>query len=137
MSIETTSTLEDVVKQFQKGIAAFSGLDHTYTFVTLKDTGRTTASYYSRNSVAITTRGGKVSLEPSKYMRLIETFKPDFFHSLCDGDTEFNCANKRMHHSVERSYSFFKYCADAYKTSTKLADSMLLGKLMHQIIIDE
>lgn len=130
VSIETTSGLFEAVNLSQKGVAAFSGLDHTFSFVTLKDTGMTTQSHYSRDSVAILSRSGKVAITSGKYMNIIEAFKPDFFHTLCDGDTSYECGNKRNYNAVTRTDTFFKECAELYKTSTALVDSMLIGKTM-------
>lgn len=129
VSIETTSALVEAVNLFQKGIAAFSGLEHTFSFVALKDTGVTTQSHYSRDSVAISSRAGIVSITPEKYMKIIETFKPDFFHTLCDGDTIHSCGNKRIFNAVNRTDTFFKECATLYQTLTSLSDSMLIGKI--------
>lgn len=64
VSIETTSLVEEPLKKFQKGITTYAGLDHTFSLVTLKDTGATTESFYSRDSVAILTRSGKRSITP-------------------------------------------------------------------------
>lgn len=128
MSIGTTSALAEVVNQFQKGIAAFAGLDHTFSFVTLKDTGTITESHYSRESINIITRNGKISFTPENYMKIIESFKPDFFHTLCDGDTNDESGNKRIYNAVNRTYAFFKKCAELYKASATLADSIFVGK---------
>lgn len=112
----------------QKGISAFAGLEHTFSFVTLKDTGAKTLSHYSQTSVSIATRSGEVAITPKKYMTLIESFKPDLFHTLCDGDTNEFSGNKRAFNSVKRTKSFFEDCAALYKASTALVDSMLIGK---------
>lgn len=127
VSIETTSSLDSVVSMFQKGISAFAGLDHTFSFVTLKDTGAKMQSHYSQTSVAITTRAGEVPITPKKYMSLVEAFKPDLFHTLCDGDTNEFSGNKRTFNSVNRTNNFFADCAKMYTSSTALADSMLIG----------
>lgn len=129
VSIETTSGLEEALNLFQKGVAAFAGLEHTFSFVTLKDTGLTTQSHYSRDSVAILTRAGKIPITPDKYMNIIGSFKPDVFHTLCDGDTSLISGNKRNYNAVNRTHTFFKECAELYKASTTLADSMLIGKI--------
>lgn len=129
VSIETSSSLEEALQLFQKGITAFSGLDHTLCLVTLKDSGVTTASHYSRNSVSISSRAGKVSITPEKYMNLIETFKPDFFHTLCDGDTDEYSGNKRIYNAVNRTETFFQTCAELYRTSSMLSESMLIGEI--------
>lgn len=129
VSIETTSSLEEALILYQKNISTFAGLDHTYSLVTLKDTGFTTLSQYSRSSVAIKTRAGIMSITPEKYMKLIEVFKPDLFHTLCDGDTSDSCGNKRIYNATIRTESFFQTCAALYKESTVLAESMLIAPI--------
>ncbi|XP_055315394.1 queuine tRNA-ribosyltransferase accessory subunit 2 [Sitodiplosis mosellana] len=129
VSLETTSIMEEALTFSQKGIAEFAGLDHTFSLVTLKDTGAITESFYSRNSVAILTRAGKISITPEKYMKLVETFKPDLFHTLCDGDTNESSGNKRIFNAVKRTESFFQTCASLYQTSASLAGSMLLAPI--------
>lgn len=71
-------------------------------------------------------------------MKLIETFKPDLFHTLCDGDTNASSGNKRMYNAMCRTENFFNVCASLYKTSASVAESMLIGELLihrksHQI----
>lgn len=133
VSIETTSILEGAVSLYQKGISSFAGLDHTFSFVTLKDTGSKMLSHYSQTSVAIATRAGEMAITPKKYMTLIEAFKPDLFHTLCDGDTNEFSGNKRTYNSVKRTKSFFEDCMALYKSSTALVDSMLIGKMKFEI----
>lgn len=129
VSVETTSALADAVKQFQKGIAAFAALDHTFSFVTLTDTGTVNISpQHSRHSVEIATRAGKTSITPQKYIEIVESFKPDIFHALCDGDTNETSAIKRIFNAVTRTDTFFKECAELFKQSTILADTMFIGK---------
>lgn len=111
VSIETTNLLEDALNKFQKGIAAFAGLDQAFSLVTLKDTGAMTESHNSRTSVAIINRAGKAAITPEKYMNLIESFKPDLFHTLCDGYTTESCGNKRLFNAVHRTESFFHACS--------------------------
>lgn len=134
VSIETTYSMIEGVKLLQKGITGFVGLEPTLSFATLKDSGKITSSFYSRDSVAITTRNGKKDLTPEKYMDCIAAFKPDLFHTLCDGDTNDQSGNKRIFNSVNRSETFFKACAERYKVLASLADSMLIGLFNHRFI---
>lgn len=130
ISVETTSALADAVNQFQKGVAAFAALEHSFNFVTLKDTGAVNVSpQHSRNSVEISTRAGKSSITPQKYIEIIESFRPDIFHALCDGDTNETSAVKRVFNSVTRTDTFFKECATLYKQSTVLADTMFIAPI--------
>lgn len=127
VSVETTSSFEEALKSFQKGITAFSGLDNVFSLITLKDTGAITASQYSRTSVVVSGRAGNISITPEKYMDLIEAFKPDIFHTLCDGDTNETSPNKRIYNATNRTESFFRGCVDLYKTSPTFGQSMLIG----------
>lgn len=127
VSVETTSSFEEALKSYEGGITSFSGLDNTLSLVTLKDTGATNATHYSRTSVAISGRAGKISITPQKYMDLIGVYKPDLFHTLCDGDTNETSANKRIYNATNRTESFFLSCIDLYKTSPIFGQSMLIG----------
>lgn len=130
VSVETTSALTEAVSQFQKGIAAFAALEHTFSFVTLKDTGLVnTSPQHSRNAVEISTRAGKSSITPQKYIEIVESFQPDIFHALCDGDTSETSAIKRLFNAVTRTDTFFKECAALYKQSTILAEAMFIAPI--------
>lgn len=128
ISIETTYAMAEATKLMQKGISAFTGLDSTLNFAALKDTGTSNQLFHSRDSVAIVTRNGKVNINPQTYMEIIEAFKPDMFHTLCDGHTNEESGNKRNTNAAHRTEAFFKECAQIYKTMTSLSDSMLIGK---------
>lgn len=130
VSVETTSALADALSQFQKGIAAFAALEHTFSFVTFKDTGTVSAApQHSRYAVEISTRAGKSSITPQRYMEIMESFRPDMFHAICDGATNETSAIKRLFNAVTRTDTFFKECAALYKQSTILADSMFIAPI--------
>lgn len=129
ISIESTNTLFESVELFQHGIAAFAGLKHCISFVNVKDTAAVNKSHFSSEHISIITRGGKASVTPEKFLDFITVAKPDLFHTLCDGETSENCANKRIYNAVTRTENFFRKCVERYKMSPILADSMLIGKL--------
>lgn len=120
--------MSEATKLMDKGISTFTGLDSTLNFVTLRDTGSSKEPFYSRDSVAISTRNGRVQINPKKYMEIIDAFKPDMFHTLCDGNTNEESGNKRNTNAIQRTESFFKECAEIYKTRTSMLNSMLIGK---------
>lgn len=64
-------------------------------------------------------------------MNLMEVFKPDFYHNLCDGDitASEDIGKKRVIKSVERSERFLKYCVERHKNSKALNNSMLIASL--------
>lgn len=133
ISLENTNHMEEAVKLFGKGIAAFAGLEHALSVVTLKDPAVSNPSYHNRESISIIPRGGKTTITPEKYMDFIENFQPDIFHALSDGDTSESCAKKRIINAIDRTEYFFDKCLERYKNSPILTNSMLLGMYPSQV----
>lgn len=126
--IENSHQMVEAVKQFKKGIASFVGFENAISFVTLKDPGASNPSFNTKSSVSILPRTGKIAVTSDLYMQYIDSYKPDIFHTLCDGDTSEDCSKKRLLNSTLRSEIFFKECVEHYQKSKHLADSMLIGK---------
>lgn len=64
-----------------------------------------------------------------KYMDIIETFKPDMYVALCDGDTNIDSSRKRISKSVESSMTFFEQCFIKHSSSEALKSSEILGAI--------
>lgn len=127
--IENTHQMLEATTQFQKGIASFAGLENTISFATLKDPAVTNTSFHTKTAVSILPRTGKVAMTSDSYMKYIESFKPDIFHTLSDGDTNENCGKKRIINANNRSEIFFKECLEYYQNCSNLSESMLIGKI--------
>lgn len=63
------------------------------------------------------------------YMDVIETFKPDMYVALCDGDTNTNSSKKRVSNSVRNSMTFFDQCFIKHSSSEALKSSEILGAI--------
>lgn len=68
-----------------------------------------------------------VQTKISRYMDVMEIFKPDIILAIADGRTSLNESSKRVSKSVERSCSMLKICADRFKASKTLQSSLLIG----------
>jgi len=53
----------------------------------------------------------------SRYMDIIETFQPDMYQVLCDGDTNSTSSKKRVQKSIGRSFRFFERCIQRHEKS--------------------
>lgn len=67
------------------------------TCVTLQDPGNLTQTgHHIKDRIPIWTRNGKVLIDAERYMNAIETFKPDMYYFLSDGDTNVSSPAKRV-----------------------------------------
>lgn len=113
-----------------KGITKYAGLDSKLNVLTLKNPSTLAPSgFHERNSVPIFARTGKKLYNASNYMDVVESFKPDIYHALCDGDTFEGCSKKRVQNAIDRSVSMFVECLERHKNSTVLKDSMFIGTI--------
>jgi len=60
-------------------------------------------------------------------MDIVEAYRPDFYHVLCDGDTNSTSSKKRILKCIERTETFFNDCFERHKTSKCLQNSLLIG----------
>lgn len=132
MSVENTSNMCEAVKAYGKGILSFAGLESSaaaLTFVTLKDTAISNSSFHKRKSISILAHTGKVDITPEAYMNHIDSYKPDLFHIMSDGETIESCPQKRLINAVERTLYFIDECIELYQKNSSLAESCLIGEL--------
>lgn len=62
-------------------------------------------------------------------MKIIEAFKPTFYHPLCDGDTQIDSSKKRTTKSVDRTEEFIDTCIEYHRKSESLKDSFIIGPI--------
>lgn len=132
--VETTFAMEQSLKVFKKGIAAFAGLDDHISFITLRDPGSTNKWFHSQTDVSLISKKGKISMSPPQFVNLMEAMQPDIFHTLCDGDTSDGCSKKRIINAVNRTQRFFQECLEGLKSSEVLKKAMLIGK-PHSLVL--
>lgn len=82
---------------------------------------------YSKQTLSIWTREGRSSITTDMYMNLVETFKPDIYLALCDGDTDIESSNKRVEKATEKSRMFLEKCLQRHEKSAVIKNTSILG----------
>lgn len=134
--------MNEALSEYKKGIASFSGIGTDgISFLTIKNPSEVyKASDHGdhKDSVSIYTRTGRKTVSADQYMDLIDSHRPDIFHTLCDGDTNADSSNRRMIKSAERTKSFFKNCLERYrKSETMKSQSLFVGNEKLRIFVVE
>lgn len=100
------------------------------TCMTLQDPGNLTLTgHHFRDSIPIWTRNGKVLIDTASYMNAVETFKPDMYYFLSDGDTNICSPTKRVNKAVDRTLLFFRECLKRHKQSSVLKNSFVMAAI--------
>lgn len=127
LPIQNVEQMEKPVSAFKKGISKFVGLEECLTFISVRDSSEFASGNNDRGSVPIFKKAGKVNITAERYMNMMETFKPDFFCTLADGDTWKDAPKKRVIKSVERSKEFLEICIQRLKKDdTKISQNMVI-----------
>lgn len=130
VSLSSTYLMLESMKHNNVNFANFVGMKEYINFVTIHDPAYTTPSgFREANSIPLWTRSGKFTLTPNIYMDVIETFKPDMYVALCDGDTNIDSSKKRVSNSVQNSMKFFDQCFTKHSSSEALKSSEILGAI--------
>lgn len=61
------------------------------------------------------------------YIQTIESFKPDMYCILSDGDTNATSSKKRLSKAVDQSLGLFSSCLENHKTSDILKHSLIIA----------
>lgn len=98
--------------------------------VTVQDPGDLTQpGHHYKDHVPLWTRSGKILLNSDKYMDIIETFKPDMYYLLSDGDTNIASAQKRITKAVDNTINFVNKCLDRHKRSDVLHNAFVMAPI--------
>lgn len=123
--------MRESLEAFQKGITPFVGFPSAPSFLVMKDPCDVTPSGFNESGVSpLFGRKGKELLSPEKYLKLVEFFKPDIYHSLPDSDTNAESAKKRLRKSLNRNVDFFNKCLELHKKSEVLNKSMFFAPII-------
>lgn len=98
--------------------------------VTVQDPGDLTQpGYHYKDHMPLWTRSGKILLNSDKYMDIIETFKPDMYYLLSDGDTNVASAQKRITKAVDNTINFVNKCLERHKKSDVLKNAFVMAPI--------
>lgn len=117
--------------EFPGTISNFVGMPDCLTCVTVQDPGDLTLpGHHHKDHIPIWTRAGKVLLNSDTYMDAVESFKPDMYYFLSDGDTNATSANKRLTKSLENTLNFFNKCLERHKKSKALENAFVMASIV-------
>ncbi|XP_076170159.1 queuine tRNA-ribosyltransferase accessory subunit 2 [Ptiloglossa arizonensis] len=128
--LASTMLMFESIKDTNINLANFVGMKEYINFLTIHDPAHITPSGFQRlDSVSIWVKNMRHVLTANKYMDIVETFKPDFYVALCDGDTNINSSKKRATKAVHRSETLFEQCLSRHLTSKILKSVAMLGAI--------
>ncbi|KAK3919853.1 Queuine tRNA-ribosyltransferase accessory subunit 2 [Frankliniella fusca] len=113
-----------------QSVSEFVGLKEYPSYVTPQDPGIETPSGYNKgDQIAAWTKNGKRTVDPLKYMNMVEKLKPDIYLALCDGDTDSDSSKKRVLKSMTRTSKLFRECYNHHKASAALQSVAILAPI--------
>lgn len=126
----STYAFIEAVNTFGGKIADFIGMKDCVTCMTLQDPGNLTQSgHHFKDSIPIWTRNGKILLNSNSYMKAVESFKPDMYYFLSDGDTNISSPAKRITKAVDRTILFYRECLEQHKKSSVLQNAFVMAAI--------
>ncbi|XP_065361245.1 queuine tRNA-ribosyltransferase accessory subunit 2 [Calliphora vicina] len=132
MSLATMDHMREALNHFKGGgVSGFVGFKDYPTILTIRDPCELAPSGFNeKDIVPLFTRRGKEPLSVQKFINLVESFKPDIYQGLCDADTNFDSAKKRIQKSVDRTETFMDSCYEHHNNSESLQKSCLFAPIV-------
>ncbi|XP_022907879.1 queuine tRNA-ribosyltransferase accessory subunit 2 [Onthophagus taurus] len=128
--IASTYQYQEILSEQNENISQFVGLKDCVSCVTVQDPGDLTQpGHHYKDHVPVWTRHGKILVNAGKYMDIIESFQPDMYYTLSDGDTNVGSLNKRISKAVDNTLNFFNECLERHQKSDILKDTCLIGSI--------
>ncbi|EFA00359.1 queuine tRNA-ribosyltransferase accessory subunit 2 [Tribolium castaneum] len=124
-------TFKEAMQYYEGTISNFIGSKDSLTCLTLQDPCNITKQgHNSTLKVPIWTKNGKVYYDAKSYMDVVESFKPDIYFLLSDGDTNISSSEKRISKSLSNTVSFYKECLERHRKSQTLANSFVIAPVV-------
>ncbi|XP_024881284.1 queuine tRNA-ribosyltransferase accessory subunit 2 [Temnothorax curvispinosus] len=128
VSLSSTILMKDVIKELDTSFADFVSMKEYINLLSIHDPAYTTNSGFQQlDSISVWSRTGRTVVSASKYMELVQAYKPDLYVALCDGDTNVNSSAKRVSKAVRRSKTLLEQCLDIHLRSDALKSKGILG----------
>ncbi|KAJ8667293.1 hypothetical protein QAD02_008955 [Eretmocerus hayati] len=128
-TLPSTLPMADYVKQCNSFSEYVSLQEYPFLLGIQDPTGVIDGSHQSSTYVSIWSRNGRFSVTPEKYMKVVETFKPDVYVALCDGATDAQSSQKRVSKAADKSKNFLEKCIRHHENSEILKNKGLLGSV--------
>lgn len=130
---------QEVLEEFKDGFRKFAGLHDTVLYCSLHDPATPSPTGYTTNkTVSVWGSGGRIELTVAKFMALQKTVQPDWYQSMCDGETWQNSASrKRVRKSVDRTLAHLDECLLVHQKSKELEGVEVFGVVEGGDILEE
>lgn len=124
-------TFKEVLEYYEGTLSKFIGSDDSLTCLTSQDPCNISKQGHSSiHKVPVWTRNGKVYYDANSYMDIVESFKPDMYVLLSDGDTNISSSEKRILKSVNNSLHFYKECLKRHRNSSVLKKAFVVAPIV-------
>ncbi|KAJ8938441.1 hypothetical protein NQ314_011477 [Rhamnusium bicolor] len=121
---------QETMEYYNGTISEFIGNKDSLTCLTLQDPSNLTKQgHHVKEKVPIWTKNGKVLYDSEMYMNIVESFKPDMYYLLSDGDTNKTSAPKRISKAVEHTIIFNNQCLERHKKSNILKKAFVMAPI--------
>ncbi|KAI4482365.1 hypothetical protein M0804_008916 [Polistes exclamans] len=126
ISLPSTLKMEESIKKLNISFAEFVSMKEYINFLSIQDPTETTPlEFQQANSISVWSREGKSLFTADKYMDLVESFEPDLYVALCDGNK--HDSEKRILKAMGRSKILTEQCLRRHAASNKLKSKSILG----------
>lgn len=131
LSISNTLHMQEAIKASRITIAEFIAQSNCATLLFVRDPSEPPIpGLPEKDSLPIYTRNGRRNITLEQYMTLVETFRPDAYVPLYDGDTDASSSKKRDQKSLDRTEKFVEQCLEWHRKSDALQSSCLIGPVV-------
>ncbi|CAH1389585.1 unnamed protein product [Nezara viridula] len=119
-------TLQD---QYFKKIELFI-FQEMLTYCSVQDSAiNTPEGYNSKEQISVWSNTGRVAVNADKYMDIIETFQPDFYQALSNGDTHSDSSKKKTQKVMDSSDKLLDKCLERHQSSLALKSISIFGNI--------
>lgn len=132
IQITLPSTIQcfEGAKAHRKGIGEFVGLKEMLTYCSVQDSAlHTPVGYNSKEQISVWSNTGRVPVNADKYMDIIETFQPDFYQALSNGDTNSTSSKKKIQKVMDSSDKLLVKCLERHQSSSALKSASIFGNI--------
>ncbi|XP_053676230.1 queuine tRNA-ribosyltransferase accessory subunit 2 [Anopheles nili] len=131
VSISNTLQMQEAIKASQLSFSEFTAQNSCASLLFLRDPSESPiAGIPEKESIPVYTRYGRRNLTAQDYMTVVETFRPDAYVPLYDGDTDAASSKKREQKSLDRTEKFVEQCLERHRNSDALRTSCLIGPIV-------
>lgn len=124
-------TFKEALQYYDGTLSKFIGSEDSLTCLTSHDPCNITKQgHHATHKIPIWTRNGKVLYDAESYMDIVESFKPDMYTILSDGDTNMSSAEKRITKSMNNSLYFYKECLKRHRNSAVLKNAFVVAPIV-------